>query len=98
MKPVTVVTNPDTKQDSVNYTENVNHQKFSQKIINLIKIKVKFWAQFVFTVHDSSNPSLSIPRGMYLRERGERVGPPAPAFSIAYISATSGWILFKFST
>ena len=26
---------------------------------------------------------------LYLGERGERVGPPAPAFSIAYISATT---------
>ena len=38
---------------------------------------------------------------LYLGERGERVGPPvpsAPAFSIAYSSATAGRILFKFST
>ena len=27
---------------------------------------------------------------LYLGERGERVGPPAPAFSIAYSSATTG--------
>ena len=33
-----------------------------------------------------------------IQGKGERVGPPAPAFSIAYISATAGWILFKFST
>ena len=36
-----------------------------------------------------------------LGEWGEKVGPPAPpasAFSIAYSSATTGCILFKFST
>ena len=35
---------------------------------------------------------------LYLGERGERVGPPAPPFSITYSSATTWWILFKFST
>ena len=35
---------------------------------------------------------------LYLGDRGERVGPPAPAFSIAYSSATTGQILFKIST
>ena len=35
---------------------------------------------------------------LYLEETGKRVGPSAPAFSIAYSSATTGRILFKFST
>ena len=35
---------------------------------------------------------------LYLGERGERVGPPVPPFSVAYSPATIGWILFKFST
>ena len=34
----------------------------------------------------------------YLGERGERVGPPAPPFSVAYSSTTTWWILFRFST
>ena len=35
---------------------------------------------------------------LYVEERGERVGLPAHACSIVYSSATTGWILFKFST
>ena len=35
---------------------------------------------------------------LYLEERVERVAPLAPAFSIAYSSATTGQILFKFNT
>ena len=38
---------------------------------------------------------------LYLGEWGEKMGPPAPpasSFSIAYSLATTGCILFKFST
>ena len=38
---------------------------------------------------------------LYSGEREQNAGPPAPpapAFSIAYSSATNGWILFKFNT
>ena len=40
---------------------------------------------------------LSIPAGCLFVFREERVGPPAPTFSVAYSSAITGQILFKFN-
>ena len=40
-------------------------------------------------------PIVSVVTGLYSGERGERVGPPSTAFSIAYTLATTGLILFK---
>ena len=45
-------------------------------------------------------PYLSVPQGtpVCFLGRGERVGPPAHTFSIAYSLATTGRIPFKFGT
>ena len=58
-------------------------------------MKLCFVNMMVLFKHPTGNACL------YFGERGERVGPPGllpPAFSIAYGSATTGQILFKFST
>ena len=45
-------------------------------------------------------PSLSVLQGalVFIQEKFMQKRPPAPAFSIANSSATTGWILFKFCT